>query len=180
LAFFSQVLDADGGCQEVARKLQAVAAMYAKTMPSSSTSGYCQARRNLSLTELEAILSLMSKRRLGKPLSQLQGRRVIVADGTGLSMSDTAANQEIWPQQLSQRPGCGFPQARLCACFDLQSGMLSSYELGKKKSSEIPLLRRQWKHFNDGDIFLGDKGFCGYYDLSSLADQGVDSVVTVA
>jgi hypothetical protein len=101
-AFFSQILDADGGCQEVVQKLQAVAAMYAKPMPSSSTSGYCQARKNLSLTELETILSLMSKRRLGKPLSQLQGRRVIVADGTGLSMPDTAANQEIWPQQLSQ------------------------------------------------------------------------------
>jgi len=179
-AFFSQVLDADGGCQEVVRKLQAVAAMYAKPIPSSSTSGYCQARKNLSLTQLEAILSQMSKRRLGKPLSQLQGRRVIVADGTGLSMPDTAANQEVWPQQLNQKPGCGYPQARLCACFDLQSGMLSSYELGNKKSSEIPLLRRQWKHFNDGDVFLGDKGFCGYYDLSSLADQGVDSVVTVA
>jgi hypothetical protein len=95
-------------------------------------------------------------------------------------MADSAANQEIWPQQLNQKPGCGFPQARLCACFDLQSGMLSSYELGNKKSSEIPLLRRQWKHFNDGDIFLGDKGFCGYYDISNLADQGVDSVVTVA
>jgi hypothetical protein len=95
-------------------------------------------------------------------------------------MADSAANQEIWPQQLNQKPGCGFAQARLCACFDLQSGMLSSYELGNKKSSEIPLLRRQWKHFNDGDIFLGDKGFCGYYDISNLADQGVDSVVTVA
>jgi hypothetical protein len=179
-AFFSQILDADGGCQEVVRKLQVVAAMYDKPMPSSSTSGYCQARKNLSLTELETILSQMSKRRLGRPTSKLQGRRVIVADGTGLSMPDTAVNQEAWPQQRNQKPGCGFPQARLCACFDLQTGILSSYELGNKKSSEIPLLRRQWKHFHDGDIFLGDKGFCGYYDLSSLADQGVDSVVTVA
>jgi hypothetical protein len=115
-AFFSQILDADGGCQEVVRKLQAFAAMYAKPMPSSSTIGYCQARKNLSLTELETILSQMSKRRLGKPLNQLQGRQVIVVDGTGLSMPDTAANQEIWPQQLSQKPGYGFPQAHLCSC----------------------------------------------------------------
>lgn len=179
-AFFSQILDADGGCQEVVRKLQAVATMHAKPMPSSSTSGYCQARRNLSLAELEAILAQMSKRRLGRPSSQLQGRRVIVADGTGLSMPDTAANQEIWPQQQHQKPGTGFPQARLCACFDLQTGMLSSYALGNKKSSEIPLLRSQSKHFTQGDIFLGDKGFCGYYDLSNLAAQGVDSVVTIA
>jgi hypothetical protein len=134
--------------------------MYAKSMPSSSTSGYGQVRQKLSLTELETILSQMSKRRLGKPVSQLQGRRVIVDDGTGLSMPDTAANQAVWPQQRHQKLGVRFPQARLCACFDLPSGMLSSYELGNKKSGETPLLRRQWKHFNAGDIFLGDKGFC--------------------
>lgn len=179
-AFFSQILDADGGCQEVVRKLQAVAAMHAKPMPSSSTAGYCQARKNLPLTELETILSQMSKRRLGSKLDRLQGRRVIVADGTGLSMPDTESNQTAWPQQRHQKLGCGFPQARLCACFDLQSGMLVSYELGNKKSSELPLLRKQWKHFKEGDIFLGDKGFCSYYDLSGFADLGVDSVVTVA
>ena len=179
-AFFSQILDADGGCQEVVRKLQSVAIMHSKPKLSSSTSGYCQARKNLPLTDLESILSEMSKRRLGNPSNTLQGRRVIVADGTGISMPDTNANQEVWPQQRHQKPGCGFPQARLCACFDLQTGVLSSYELGNKKSSEIPLLRKQWEHFNKGDIFLGDKGFSSYFDFSSFVDQGVDSVATIA
>ena len=179
-AFFSQVLDADGGCQEVIRKLQAVAAMSAKPMPSSSTSGYCQARKKLPLVELEEILSKMSERRLGKLTKALQGRRVIVADGTGLSMPDTTTNQEVWPQQSHQKLGCGFPQARLCACFDLQTSILSSYELGNKKSSEIPLLRRQRRSFSKGDIFLGDKGFSSYFDFSNFTDQGVDSVATIA
>lgn len=44
-AFFSQVLDADGGCQEVVRKLQAVASIHSKTVPSSSTAAYCQTRQ---------------------------------------------------------------------------------------------------------------------------------------
>jgi hypothetical protein len=34
-AFFSQVLDADGGCQEVVRKLQAFAALKSTVLPSS-------------------------------------------------------------------------------------------------------------------------------------------------
>jgi hypothetical protein len=176
-AFFYQVLDADGGCQEVVRKLQAVASIHSKTVPSSSTAAYCQARKNLDLTELEAVLSDMSKRRLGSS-SKLQGRRVIVADGTGISMPDTQANQEVWPQTRAQKIGCGFPQARICACFDLASGMLNSYQIGNKKSHELPLLRKQWAEFDEGDIFLGDKMFCSYYDISRLADQGVDSVVT--
>ena len=43
-AFFSQVLDADRGCREVVRKLQALCASQSKPLPSSSTAAYCQAR----------------------------------------------------------------------------------------------------------------------------------------
>lgn len=43
-AFFSQVLDADGGCREAIRKVQAFIASKGQEPPSSSTSAYCQAR----------------------------------------------------------------------------------------------------------------------------------------
>jgi hypothetical protein len=36
-AFFSQVLDADGGCKEVVRKVQAFAASQSSSTPSAST-----------------------------------------------------------------------------------------------------------------------------------------------
>ena len=110
----------------------------------------------------------------------LNGRRVIVVDGTGISMPDTAENQEEWPQQSQQKEGCGFPTARICACFSLATGGLLSFEVGNKKSAELPLFRKQWETFQNGDIFLGDKGFCSYYDLSNLKDRGVDSVITLA
>ena len=99
---------------------------------------------------------------------------------TGLSMPDTVKNQEEWPQQKNQKPGCGFPQAALCACFNLDNGALLSYQLGNKKSHELPMLRQQSNTFKAGDIFLGDKGFCSYYDQSTFKDKGVDSVVTLA
>ena len=54
-AFLSQILDADGGCLEVVRKLQAFAAIQSKPLPSSSTAGYCQARKKLDLATLKAI-----------------------------------------------------------------------------------------------------------------------------
>jgi len=62
----------------------------------------------------------------------------------------------------------------------LQTGALLSYAIGNKKSSELPLFRQQWKTFNQGDIFLGDKGFCNYFDIANPREQGVDSVVTLA
>lgn len=180
-AFFSQVLDADGGCKEAVRKLQAFAAMRSKSLPSSSTAAYCQARKNLDQSSLEAILQHTSAQlqTISDP-GRLNGRRVVVVDGTGVSMPDTAENQLAWPQQRNQKPGCGFPQAAICACFCLQTGALLSYELGNKKSHELPMLRKQWNTFKPGDIFLGDKGFCSYYDVSSFKDRGVDSVITLA
>ena len=180
-AFFSQVLGDDGGCQEVIRKLQAFAAMKSKPLPSSSTAAYCQARSKLDLPGLETILQHTANRLLTLPDSErMNGRRVVVVDGTGVSMPDTIASQLVWPQQRHQKAGCGFPQAAICACFCLQTGALLSHKVGNKKSHELPMLREQWDTFKPGDIFLGDKGFCSYFDLSSFKDRSVDSVITLA
>jgi hypothetical protein len=180
-AFFSQVLSDDGGCQEVVRKLQAFAAMKSTNFPSSSTAGYCQARSKLDLPGLEGLLQHTANQLMDKPnFESMNGRRVVVVDGTGVSMPDTLESQKVWPQQRHQKPGCGFPQAAICACFCLQTGALLSHRIGNKKSHELPLLRAQWDTFKPGDIFLGDKGFCSYFDQSSFKDKGVDSVITLA
>ena len=180
-AFFSQVLDADGGCQEVVRKVQALAATRSMPVPSTSTSAYCQARGKLDPVELEMILAHTADELQQQGRSRWwKDRRVVVVDGTGVSMADTPANQQDWPQPNSQKPGCGFPQARICACFCLQTGGLLSYRLGHNKNAELPLLRQQWDSFNSGDIFLGDKGFCSYYDVWQFKQRGVDSVITLA
>ena len=178
--FFSQILDADGGCSEVVRKFHAVAASRSMTLPSSSTSAYCQARLKLEESDLANIQIHTSKQLTQRGEDNLLlSRPVVVVDGTGISMPDTAKNQQVWPQTTQQKPGCGFPQAYICACFNLQTGVLLSYELGNKKSHELPMLRKQWDTFNAGDIFLGDKGFCSYYDVFKLLDKGVDSVITL-
>jgi hypothetical protein len=180
-AFFSQVIDADGGCKEVVRKMQAYASLKALKLPASSTSAYCQARKKLEQFELMDILKHTSNRLDSMPeRGFLKGRRVVVVDGTGVSMPDTPANQKEWPQQRQQKEGCGFPTARICACFSLATGGLLSFEVGNKKSAELPLFRKQWETFKKGDVFLGDKGFCSYYDLAKLKDREVDSVITLA
>ena len=180
-AFFSQILDADGGCKEVVRKFQAVSAMKEKTLPSSSTAAYCQARNKLSSDSLTSILKHTTEQlQAMSGAEKFHNRRVVVVDGTGVNMPDTEKNQQVWPQQALQKPGCGFPQASICACFCLHTGAMLSYDIGNKKSSELPMLRNQWSTFKAGDIFLGDKGFCSFYDLHSFREMGVDSVITLA
>jgi hypothetical protein len=178
--FFSQILNADGGCSEVVRQFHAFAANRSMTLPSSSTSAYCQARLKLEESDLASIQVHTSKQFSQQGTDRvLESRRVVVVDGTGISMPDTAENQQVWPQTRQQKPGCGFPQAYICACFNLQTGTLLSYALGNKKSHELLMLRDQWDTFNAGDIFLGDKGFCSLYDVFKLLDKGVDSVITL-
>ena len=95
-------------------------------------------------------------------------------------MADTQANQTDFPQPLGQKIGCGFPQARICACFDLYSGVALSYRVGNKKSHELPLFRKQFGIFKSNDIFLGDKGFVCFADMVNLKTMGVDSIVGLA
>ncbi len=162
------------------RKFQAFAAAKAMAPPSSSTAAYCKARQRFPTENLEHILDhTTTELQRHIKAQRLNGRRVIVVDGTGLSMPDTPINQARWPQQSQQKPGCGFPQARLSACFCLQSGALLSHRLGNRKQQELPLLREQWGTFRAGDIFLGDKAYCSYYDIAKLLDQNVDTVVTL-
>lgn len=155
--------------------------MKVQALPSSSSAAYCQARAKLDLGSLEAMLQHTSNQCLAKPEpGRMNGRRVVVADGTGVSMPDTEKNQREWSQQSQQKPGCGFPQATICACFCLQTGLLLSYRIGNKKSHELPMLREQWGTFQSDDIFLGDKGFCSYFDTFNLKRRSADSVVTLA
>ena len=158
--FFSQVIDVDGGCKEAVRKLQSYMVYKLKKMPSNSSSAYCQARLNFDIDSLKKIFNHTTN--LHSKGEDWKSHRVVVVDGTGLSMPDTQANQEAYPQQKNQKVGCGFPSARALACFCLFSGTLLSYRLGNKKSHELLLLRDQYKTFKAGDILLGDKMFCTY------------------
>ena len=178
-AFFTQVLDADCGCREVIRKVQAYMAAKQCPAPSSSTSAYCQARNKLDRETLEQIVEHTGKQLQHRGQDYgFNGRRVIVVDGTGISMPDTPENQAQWPQSSRQAEGCGFPIAYVCACFCLQSGALLSSRTGHRKTSELAQFRDQIDTFSAGDM-LGDKMFCSYYDVFKLSQRGVDAVFTL-
>lgn len=179
-AFFSQILDPDGGCREVVAKLQAYAALRTMNIPSGSTAAYCKARKKLSESDLNEIFESTAGGMADKGEVELVGgRRVIVVDGTGLSMPDTPENQQVWPQFRTQKTGCGFPAASIVGCFSLHNSALLSYELGNKHDSEPELFRKQWEVFRSGDILLGDKMYCNYFDMAMLLRRGVDTLAAM-
>ncbi len=181
-AFAAQVLSPGTACLEIVRRVQAwyEESGKGKKQVSASDSAYCQARERLDLTTLELIRRevawslernvLNAERWLGK-------RTVKIVDGTGISMPDTLQNQAVWPQQRSQKPGCGFPSMKLVGLFSLASGALLEAQTGNLHVSESVLFRELWGKLQKGDIILADRGFCSYAALASLQKRGVDSVM---
>jgi hypothetical protein len=178
-AFLAQVLTPDGSCREALRKLQAWQAAEGRPLADSNTSGYCQARGRLRTDTLRKIHEDTAKevaRRSVDPEAEF-GRPVKVVDGTGVSMPDTPANQQIWPQTKEQKPGCGFPFAKLVGLFSLANGVLIDWAEGNKHDHESKLFRRLWNRVHSGDILLGDKGFCSYASMAAFFQRGIDTVM---
>ncbi len=180
--FLSQVLSDDHSCDDAVDRFQKY--RYDRELPavSADTSSYCEARQRLP----EAILfdlvrqTARSIHRQAKTSWLFQGRAVKIADGSTASMPDTPENQAAYPQAKTQKPGVGFPIARILVVFSLAVGTVLEAAIGPyqgKQTSELALLRLVIEQFQPGDIFLADRFFCSYWVIAALQARGVDVVV---
>jgi hypothetical protein len=148
---------------------------------SAHTGAYCQARKRLP----EAFFSETALR-TGRALDAgagegwlWKGRRVYVYDGSSVTMPDTPANQAEYPQPVAQKPGLGFPLARIGAAFSLACGAVVGLGLCRyagKGQSDLGVLRTLLDLFRPGDVVLGDRLMCAWTEMVMLKLRGVDSV----
>ena len=179
--FLGQVLSADHSCRAAVARLIAHRLARGQKPCSARAGAYCQARKRLP----EAFFSGVA-RRTGRALDDgvdprwlWKGRRVYVYDGSSVTMPDTPANQAEYPQPAAQKPGLGFPLARLGAVFSLACGAV--VELGicryaGKGQSELGMLRTLWDVFRPGDVMLADRLMCAWTEMVMLKLRGVDCV----
>ena len=179
--FLAQVLSPHGSCREALRKLQAWQAANELSIADANTSGYCQARARLPMSTLRQLHQRVVaelQRRTNQPDAE-SARPVKVVDGTCVSMPDTSANQALWPQTKGQKPGCGFPFAKLLGLFSLSNGVLIDWVEGNKHDHDNKLFRRLWSLCQPGDILVGDSAFCSYAAIAELQRRGIDSVMRI-
>jgi len=180
--FLSQCLSADHSCRETVARLIAWRVARGQRPCSADTGAYCTARGNLPE---EAIHQLV--RDTGMETDDLadeswlwQGRRVRVVDGSTVTMPDTEANQAAYPQPKSQKPGCGFPIARILVIFSLSVGTVLDAAIGKyqgKQTGETSMFRTLHDVLSDGDVALADRCFSGWFDIALLLARGIDVVI---
>jgi hypothetical protein len=179
--FLGQVLSADHSCRAAVARLIAHRLAQGQDPCSAETGAYCQARQRLP-EPFCADVARQTGRTLDDNVERRwlwQGRRVYVYDGSSVSMPDTPANQSEYPQPVVQKPGLGFPLARIAAVFSLACGAV--LELGMcryagKGQSELGMLRTLWDLFRHGDIVLADRLMCAWTEMVMLKQRGVDSV----
>ena len=109
-----------------------------------------------------------------------RGRAVKLVDGTTVSMPDTEANQRAFPQSRDQKPGLGFPLARLLGIVSLSCGALLEWASGPcegKHSGESALLWRLMDKLAAGDVVVADRCFAGYFAIARLKQQGIDLLI---
>lgn len=184
-AFLSQVLfkgEQRSCVAAVARVIVLLVSL--KQRPCADDSGaYCRARAKLPVAIIRRLAVQVAEGcEQQVPAEWLwKGRHhVYLADGSTVSMPDTAANQADYPQPATQEPGLGFPIARLVVLISLATAMIKDMAMGPyagKETGETALLRQLLECFQSGDILLADRYYCSYFMIALLLERGIDFVV---
>lgn len=177
--FLSQVLCPDHSCRAAVARLSARLVARGEAPCSPETGPYCKARRRLPSGVLSSLARRIGRDAEGRAPADWgwKGRRVLLVDGATVSMPDTEDNQRAFPQLAVQKPGLGFPLARLVAIISLATGTVRDLALGPakgKQTGETALFRSLWECLDRGDIVLGDCTFASYFGIAPLLGHGVD------
>lgn len=179
--FLGQVLGADHSCRAAVARLIAHRLAHGQRPCSAQTGAYCQARKRLPESFFQDV-ACQTGRALeanGDPRWLWQGRHVYLFDGTTVTMPDTRANQQAYPQVYNQKPGLGFPIARLGALISLACGAvvnLGFCQYAGKGQGEVSLLRRLWDCLCPGDVLLTDALLGNWANLVMLHERGLEFV----
>lgn len=179
--FSQQVMGLDKSCRGVLMQGLAESQIKRNRIFSTNTAAYCKARYRLP----EALIAGLA-RASGKYLHESsqeewkwKGRNIKLVDGTTVSMPDTRENQKSYPQNSEQKPGLGFPIARIEAIICLASGALLDLSIGDYYSSEHSLLRKMLNQLSAGDVLLGDRYYCSYFLIAFLQRLNIDVVFRI-
>jgi Transposase DDE domain len=180
-AFFWQALAGDRSRRAAVKRLAAWMGGHGQELGDEDTGAYCKARARLPEAVPRRLMRAVGARahRAAPPEWLWCGRPVKVVDGSASTMPDTAANQREYPQAPSQGPGLGFPIARYVVIFSLAVGSVLELALGPyrgKQTGEGALFRGLHGSLEPGDVVLGDRLYCSYFDLALLKGRGVDGV----
>jgi len=180
--FLAQCLSADHSCREAVAGLIAWRLAAGLKACSANTGAYCIAR---DAVPEGACVQLM--RETGRDTEEQSpaewkwlGHRVLDVDGSTITMPDTSANQAEYPQHTNQKPGCGFPIARILVVFSLAVGTVLEAAIRPyqgKLTGENSMFRDVHSLLREDDIVLADRYFSGWFDIALIQERQAQVVI---
>jgi hypothetical protein len=179
--FLSQVLSDDHSCRDAVARVIAHRAASGLALCSPNAASYCNARARLRTGALRTLARRTAEELQGSLPEgwKWNGRDVFIADGSHVSVPDTPGNQEGYPQPVAQRPGIGFPLARVTVLLSLATGACHDLAIAPyagKGTGEKTLLRQLYDSLGPGDVVLAGALFDGYFIARELRRRGIELV----
>jgi hypothetical protein len=180
-AFLSQSVSSSKSCLAAVTRVMVLLGVLGRQPCNAGTGAYCKARAKLSERFLHRLACTVGSELEDQvpDVWRWHRRRVLLLDGSTLSMPDTPANQEAYPQSRSQRPGVGFPILRWVALVGLATGAVLDSVFGPyrgKETGETALFRKLLDTLRPGDVLVADRYYCSYWMITLTLARGVDVV----
>jgi hypothetical protein len=165
-------------CRSALAHVHALCAAKNKPSISDSTAAYCKARRRLPACLLIGVLRHITEvvvRAAGQ--FDAAGGRLLVMDGTAITLQDSDANRAAYHYASGQKPGCGFPQMHLLGLFDLRTGAWLRVVKSAARRHDCFLAWKLIGHLRAGDTLIADRAFCSYAFIHECEVRGVHVVM---
>jgi hypothetical protein len=135
-----------------------------------SAAAYCPARARLPRRLFDLLLERFN--RAVQPSAVDDGRwhghRTFLVDGSGCALPDTPTLQDAFGQPNVQRPGCGFPVARLLGLFHAGTGLLLKLVVAPLVTHDLAQVQAVHPSLQAGDVLVADRGLWMYRESHIL------------
>ena len=178
--FVEQAISRDQACQDAVGRALSQRTALGLTANSLNTGPYCKARQRLSLGLIQSCTREVATKVESNVTSHWRGRAIKLIDGTTVSMPDTPGNQQAFPQNRQQRPGLGFPLARIVGVISLASGVVQDWTVGACEGIGTGESKQLWNlldTFSPGDLVIADRAYSSYFLLAALRLRGIDFAI---
>lgn len=137
------------------------------------------ARKRLPLAMWRRLFEWLSEQvqALADPVADWRGHRVVLIDGTTVSMADTPELHEAFGASTTGGGKRGkFPLARLVTVAMANTMTVVDYALGRYDDSEIALAWQALDALRPGDLVIGDRNFAAAHYYVRYMNRGLEFI----
>lgn len=187
-------------CKAAVGRVASLWATLGKKVCNTNTGAYCRARAKISWEAVRDICCQIAETTeaafdaqnvdpdldLHEVVANVQSvptsttGRIMLVDGFTVTAADTPENQEVFPQNPSQKEGLGFPIIRGVSLISMVTGLLVNLVIGPyagKQSGETALLWKMLDQLKPGDTLVADCFYCTYWIVAACKNKGVNIVM---